>query len=593
MKRSREISVNEFFTDSVDNVVSAVDFYLRNYHGGDGENRCEIVDGIVTKCAVYCFCSKCKLTHEQTVEVDTYAPIMDIYCIYDQGVPTKRVGHNFHVFRDYVSSDLGLARVFVEGQHNNIVVSNEANFDGYVWDSSTALWLPKSKKFMEPIVSSYLQPILEAILGYTLGRGLQPKQKGFTPYEGWGGIDHGGEFVSMILATLKYVQSTRGIRSIFAQAAPYLYKEQYRMKLNIIPYLFPVTNRRVVDLRTGITRTRTREDMFSFERPVELVDGPHTIVEDFFKQIMLKVEYDSNQNIINSETCIDTVRYMQRFCGYKLTGEMSERKFTVCHGEGSNAKGTIALIDGKIMGLFYVQASKDVFIKAGKKSAGACTPHIIPLIGARYANTAETDENDELNEGFLKGASHGDVQTVRGLYKEQFTYIPQFKLAMETNVKPKFTFEDQAMHDSIVLIPFNARFVDNPTKPNEIKRNPEYAASLLTDENINHFFSWYVKGAVEWYNGHKLKPTGIIEAATKAYVNECDHIASFITQCCEVGEHFKQTQLTVYQHYVNVYCRPDQTTPLGRQKFYKALLNKGFAKVKNGCMYITGLQIKE
>jgi P4 family phage/plasmid primase-like protien len=589
MKRVRGLTIEDFTTADPQNVFKSIDYYIENYCEGDGINRCtQDSDKNVTKSAVFSKCPGCNKEHEQVVIVDEYAPIMSIMC---NDVVVLRLPHNNHVFFKYTTGDYGLSKLFVKAQSCNVVLDNRESLSGYVWNNTTALWQNTPKKFITPLVSAYFSPLFDAIIGYTLGRGFKPKDKKYEIPKTDRGIDHEGDFISLLLKTRKHVQNASGASQVFTLAAKDLYLEDYSMKLNRIPYLFPVLNKQVVDLKTGVARDRTREDMFSFSCDVELIEGPHTIAKEFYEQIMLKLTYDEKGHMSTATTCLDTVEFMKRYGGYKLTGEMSERTCIIMHGEGSNAKGTVSMIASEIMGKYYHQATKDVFIQGSAKSAGSCTPHIMPCIGARHVNTSETQETDKLNEGFLKGWSHGDIQTVRGLFREQYSFLPTAKLSLETNLVPHFNFEDLAMHDTMVLIPFNARFVKNPRKPNEIKQNKEYAASLLTPININHFFSYYVQGAVEWYAGNKLTPTGIIEAATSSYVNELDDVGNFIEEFCLVGKEYKQTQSSIFDVYRRVYCSQTSKEAMSKSKFFKSMEKKGFKRVKNGSMYILGLQL--
>ena len=68
---------------------------------------------------------------------------------------------------------------------------------------------------------------------------------------------------------------------------------------------------------------------------------------------------------------------------------------------------------------------------------------------------------------------------------------------MLTNNKPIFDTQ-KANTDRIKLLPFLAEFENSP-------ENQEYINELITN-HLDDFFSWFVDGAFEWYNGKKLVP---------------------------------------------------------------------------------------
>jgi P4 family phage/plasmid primase-like protien len=593
-KRKRMLHVDDFIIEDPLAIKKAVEHYLLSYTD-NGKDVSPVGNSIIISCK----CWACKKVHNQDIEIDVYKPWMDVYCReqYDPVSKEKiadiyrRVPHPYSVFTNYLSGDVGLASIFIDSCKNDIVISNTKSVAGYVWNPDTTLWEAQPRHYIEPLVSLFFKQRFECILAFCLGCGLRPKDRKRKIPMHHCGIDHAGEFVSLIQATMKHIERISGARAIFAQAMPQLTIHDFEAKINNIPHLFPIRDHSVVDLRTGLARPRYKEDLFSFECPVTLVHGPHKIAEEFYKQIMLRLEYNDTNVMISATPCLETVDYMQRFGGYQLTGSMGERSMYQKYGIGANGKGTEAKILAKIMGGFYTQASKDIFVKTNSRSAGAATSHTVPLIGKRIGVCAETDAGDTLNEGFLKGYSHGDLQTVRPLYGPQFTVAPSAKLIVETNVRIKFNLNDQAVHDSMVLLPYNARFVLNPTKPNDIKRDVDYAETLLDEDNVNHFFSWYVKGAVRWYAGEKLIPTGIIKDAMASYVNELDEVLLFITEHCTIGTGKRETTSSIYTHYRDVFCKNEAKTPMSKGAFTDMLAKKGYPKIKSSTYFYIGLEL--
>jgi len=104
-----------------------------------------------------------------------------------------------------------------------------------------------------------------------------------------------------------------------------------------------------------------------------------------------------------------------------------------------------------------------------------------------------------LNEGMIKSLTGNDPISCRPLYGKQMEFQPVCKLIMQTNHKPSIDIDGKAMLDRLKFIPFLSRFVDFPTEDNEKKRDNQLVEDLL-NKHLDLFFTWMVKGCVQWYN---------------------------------------------------------------------------------------------
>ncbi len=151
---------------------------------------------------------------------------------------------------------------------------------------------------------------------------------------------------------MKYVNSATGMRSIFSITKVNLLNPNWKQELDNNADLLPIKNGKIVELKSGTVRERTKEDKFSIECPVSFLDNQDSqfeIVENFLSEL-----FNGNQQM---------VRYMQTLLGYCLTGHNSERSLFVCWSEGVNGKGTLSNILKKIIGKFHLSFYKNVFIK--------------------------------------------------------------------------------------------------------------------------------------------------------------------------------------------------------------------------------------
>jgi putative DNA primase/helicase len=82
---------------------------------------------------------------------------------------------------------------------------------------------------------------------------------------------------------------------------------------------------------------------------------------------------------------------------------------------------------------------------------------IATLRGARLATTSELPEGVRLNEALVKQITGGGKITARFLRENPFTFLPQFKLWFDGNVKPVLSMDD-AVWDRFAYLPFTKTF---------------------------------------------------------------------------------------------------------------------------------------
>jgi putative DNA primase/helicase len=325
-------------------------------------------------------------------------------------------------------------------------------------------------------------------------------------------------------------------------ALPKLMCSNFAETANTNPDLVPIRGGNVVDLKTGLVRQRTREDMFSFERPVSVVDGADV------GERLLQIVDQFMLNIANGDH--EMKAFIQKMLGYCLTGHTHERVFFIWWGKGANGKSRVSDLMKKILGAFYGMAPKDVFIQsAAQNRAGAASPHLVPLIGVRMAVFSESSENEKLNAEQIKSLSGNDTITYRELYCSQNTFTPVCKLIMQTNHKPTFYSKDVAVTDRIRLVPFLGRFVDNPG-PGEFKRDAGLVNSL-ENESLDAVFTWVLRRAVHWNAEGLGNAPAVAREEMDAYLTQLDDISRFVQDRCEVGEKFKVKASELYSAYTH------------------------------------------
>ncbi len=320
--------------------------------------------------------------------------------------------------------------------------------------------------------------------------------------------------------------------------------DETRSKFDSIPYLLNVANG-TVDLRTGELKEHKRKDYITQVIPFEYhLNASAQRFNRFLNEVFIE-----DQEVID---------YVQKVFGYAITGETREQCLYFLVGNGSNGKSTLL---GSVMNVIK-DYSKTVpsrtFVKAVARPDSP-TPELAQLVKTRFVTCSEWDQNDVLDEGRVKMLTGGSEISVRKLYGEPFTYMPTFKVFLDTNYLPHIHGGDYGIWRRIKLIPFYASFSKKKIDLNLPKKLENEAEGIL---------AWLVDGAVKYY-AEGLKEPACIKEAYKAYKRCEDAIGSFIEECIKhvEGEEISVTQLyDAYREYCSFNnCRVESLTIFGRR----------------------------
>lgn len=232
----------------------------------------------------------------------------------------------------------------------------------------------------------------------------------------------------------------------------------------------------------------------------------------------------------------EMVAFLQRACGYMLTGDCSEQVMFIAHGTGANGKGTFLNAIKAILGDYAVGAQVATFTE---RKQGGIPNDLAALAGARMVLCSEPEEGAPLAEGLVKMATGQDSITARFLNREFFDFIPKFKLWMMTNHKPVVKGTDNGIWRRLLLVPFTV------TIPPE-KRDRELPEKLRAEYPA--ILRWMLDGLKAW-RADRLSPPAAVLAASAAYRAEMDILAEFITDRCEERAGATVGNATLYAAY--------------------------------------------
>ena len=275
----------------------------------------------------------------------------------------------------------------------------------------------------------------------------------------------------------------------------------------------------VIDLRTGIMREHRAEDLITRITAVSPSKDACPLWHTFLDRVT------------GGDKALQ--QYLQRVCGYALTGLTREHALFFLWGTGANGKGTFINAVTGVLADFHRIASIETFTA----SHGDRHPtDLAGLMGARLVTANETEEGRRWAEAKVKMLTGGDKVTARFMRQDFFDYMPQFKLMIAGNHKPGLRAVDEAIRRRFNLIPFTV------TIPPE-ERDPDLGEKLKAE--LPGIMQWMIDGCLDWQK-QGLAPPEAVTAATDAYMEAQDAIGAWVEEACESDPQAKEKAGDLY-----------------------------------------------
>jgi putative DNA primase/helicase len=332
---------------------------------------------------------------------------------------------------------------------------------------------------------------------------------------------------------------------------------------DVDPMLLNVQNG-TIDLRTRTLRPHQRTDLLTKLAPVTF-DPAATCPE--WEKFVAAIMHDDPE----------LIAFLQRACGYTLTGSTGEDAMLLCWGPGANGKSVFLEIVGRIGGTYRATTNFGTLTTARRDGP---SEDIARLRGSRMVTAVESNRGQKFNEALVKQLTGGDTIAARQLYKGSFEFKPNFKLWLATNNKPQIVGTDDGIWRRIRLIPFRQKFSNDPeeqaagAKPAQDK---DALQGQLWSERAG-ILNWMLEGCGRWQvEGLGTAPD--VTAATSQYRQEQDDVAGFISDQCDVGPGYKVPVHEISEAY-NVWADDNDREPLSAVALGKRLTEAGYASRK-------------
>jgi len=329
--------------------------------------------------------------------------------------------------------------------------------------------------------------------------------------------------------------------------------------------------RQVIDLTTGTARAATPADFVTKSLSAGSIGNPSRAVR--WRQFLQEV-FEGDQELID---------WLQKFCGYLLTGTTQEHIFLFLHGHGANGKSVFIEVLKHIMG-DYARAIASETLSESKRNAGSASPDLADIVGARLVLCAETEDNAALAESLVKGLVSGDSMAARPLYCAPFQFTPVLKLIMAGNHRPIVRGNDHGIWRRVRLVPFNRTFTED-------ERDPKLLAKLKAESS--HILAWILAGCLAWQRNGLADTPAKVREATDAYQVDQDLTGAWLSECTARSTHGESTSRDLYDNYkawsIDNGHRPVSNAVLGRRLSERGL----HVRQSNGKRYWSGLSLTD
>lgn len=191
----------------------------------------------------------------------------------------------------------------------------------YLYDSETSVW----RQIGDGGVKDRLSYVFEEVLGKMIDRVSVDHAKRCALVDGDGSGEDDKIFVSRVKSLLEIVRKmrcTNGLSGVLKPLADKCGITDIETRLDAKPHLLGVRNG-VIDLRTGVLRPRTKEDMLCCLANAEYDSSLDT---KWFDDVVMSIMADDRE----------MVAFLQRFLGYCITGENEDEVFTFFTSPGKS-----------------------------------------------------------------------------------------------------------------------------------------------------------------------------------------------------------------------------------------------------------------
>ena len=365
---------------------------------------------------------------------------------------------------------------------------------------------------------------------------------------------------------LNLIESDRKQSSILKVIIPYIKlrtdEEFIKDNFNKQGGLFPIANKKVVDLRNSKVIDRVKTHYFTKKtdnKIVEISEEDRAYIISYYESLLTSKQTGLKPNKEHTDSLINSF-------AYALTGENNLKAFINLIGKKDGGKSLCIELHHKIFEDLSGMANDRVFVQQNNKAVH--DTEIYSLEGRRMICLSETDSKDSFREDLIKritGRDKVEIRRAGGSETDEF----KFNCILFLATNNMCNFKDEAFKGRLVCFDFCNQFEKNETVPEKILS--------LKDE----FFTVLCEYAKRYYdNNRKIVWSSDTVKYTQQVCNNKNPLIKWLENDCEVqfysedGEE-KETEFylekspKLYEKYVQ-FCKLEQMKYDTRLEFYQA-----------------------
>lgn len=275
-----------------------------------------------------------------------------------------------------------------------------------------------------------------------------------------------------------------------------------------------------------------------------------------WKKFLLEIMQDDKEKI----------SYLQKIAGLSLTGNTEQETCFILYGSTTrNGKSTFCETLIHLLGDYAVTMKPESLAVRQNLDSRQASGDIARLAGCRFCNASEPPKRMLFDTALLKSLLGRDSITARHLYQRETTFIPKFKLVVNTNFLPTITDDTVFSSGRINVISFDRHF-----EPQE--QDKDLKNRLRDKSEVSGILNWCIEG-LQLYHKEGLKPPAAVQTATDTYRTDSDKVGNFINEClAKTGRNSKAKD--VYEAYTK-WCDDNGYGCENKGNFFAELKAKG------------------
>ncbi len=260
----------------------------------------------------------------------------------------------------------------------------------------------------------------------------------------------------------------------------------------------------------------------------------------------------------------DKIKFLQKLAGISLTGDTAEETCFILYGSTTrNGKSTFIETLLFLLNDYAISMRPETLAQKKNIDSRQASGDIARLAGCRLCNASEPPKRMIFDIALLKSLLGRDSITARHLHQREFSFIPKFKLTMNTNYLPQIADDTVFSSGRINVISFDRHF-----EPEE----QDKALKKTLRRELPGILNWCLEG-LKLYRQEGLQVPQAVKDATEAYREDSDKIGNFIKECliksdgnCTAGD--------AYEAY-SKWCSECGAGTESKQHFFAELKSKG------------------